>query len=87
MHDIKLSRKRQLSPGIPNSPNWNRVRVSKDSLPPPQLDNMLEWCDNHCQGRYSYGSVMDHRTMRRDYSFWFRNRQDYTAFALIWGFT
>jgi hypothetical protein len=83
--ELYRSYRRPLSPGIPVSASWRKVTVSANSLPPANLGAMLEWSEKNCQGRYSHGSVMDYRSSRNDYAFWFRNKQDHTAFALIWG--
>jgi hypothetical protein len=48
---------------------------------------MIDWCENNCIGRYSYGTdrFSDRTTNNSYYAFWFRNTQDHVAFALIWG--
>lgn len=66
--------------------NWPYVIVSREEEP-EDMDLMIDWCNTNCYDKWAYGLQHSGPDGNIEYAFYFVNRNELTAFSLIWGLT
>lgn len=69
---------RDFNPSL--APYWYKAVIL---LGGPDMQTLVDWCEENCQGRFTYESKnwLTHTTR----TFWFKRQNDCTQFKLVWG--